>query len=91
MFEPLLTALAALRRVLAVGALATVVVLGTAACDDLMPNVDVEQGDDGDDSGDDGGDGGDDGDDGGDDGDDGGDDNDDGDDDGGDDGDDGDN
>ncbi|WP_249352473.1 DNA primase [Nocardiopsis akebiae] len=54
MFEPLLTVLAALRRVLAVGALATVVVLGTAACDDLMPNVDVEQGDDGDD-GDDGG------------------------------------
>ncbi|MFF8763191.1 DNA primase [Nocardiopsis dassonvillei] len=69
MFEPLLTALAALRRVLAVGALATVVVLGTAACDDLMPNVDVEQGDDGDDGGDDG----DDGDDGGDDGDDDGD------------------
>ncbi|NKY80889.1 DNA primase [Nocardiopsis dassonvillei] len=58
-FEPLLTALTALRRVLAVGALATVVVLGTAACDDLMPNVDVEQGDDGDDGGDDGGDGGD--------------------------------
>jgi hypothetical protein len=54
MFEPLLTALAALRRVLAVGALAAVVVLGTAACDDLMPNVDVEQGDDGDDGGDDG-------------------------------------
>jgi hypothetical protein len=66
MFEPLLTALAALRRVLAVGALAAVVVLGTAACDDLMPNVDVEQGDDGDDGGDDGGDGGDDGDDDGD-------------------------
>ncbi|MFF4376132.1 DNA primase [Nocardiopsis sp. M4-0-055-GM] len=63
MFEPLLTALAALRRVLAVGALATVVVLGTAACDDLMPNVDVEQGDDGGDDGDDGGDDGDDGDD----------------------------
>ncbi|WP_372497311.1 DNA primase [Nocardiopsis dassonvillei] len=59
MFEPLLTALAALRRVLAVGALATVVVLGTAACDDLMPTVDVEQGDDGDDGGDDGDDGGD--------------------------------
>jgi hypothetical protein len=54
MFEPLLTALAALRRVLAVGALATVVVLGTAACDDLMPTVDVEQGDDGDGGGDDG-------------------------------------
>lgn len=63
MFEPLLTALATLRRVLAVGALATVVVLGTAACDDLMPNVDVEQGDDGGDDGDDGGDDGDDGDD----------------------------
>ncbi|WP_325096991.1 DNA primase [Nocardiopsis alborubida] len=69
MFEPFLAALAALRRVLAVGALATVVVLGTAACDDLMPNVSVEQGEDDDDGGDDGGDdedGGDDGDDGGD-------------------------
>ncbi|WP_235432162.1 DNA primase [Nocardiopsis sp. RV163] len=53
MFEPLLTALSALRRVLAVGALATVVVLGSAACDDLMPNVDVEQGDDGGGDGDD--------------------------------------
>ncbi|MEE2037947.1 DNA primase [Nocardiopsis sp. CT-R113] len=70
LLAPLLSTLSFLRRFLAVGALAAFVVLGTAACDDVLPDVDVEQGDD-DDGGDDDGDQGDDGDDQGDDGDDG--------------------
>ncbi|MFD3688498.1 DNA primase [Nocardiopsis sp. NPDC058631] len=46
LLDPLLSALSVLRRFLAVGALAAFVVLGTAACDDVLPDVDVEQGDD---------------------------------------------
>ena len=65
LLAPLLSTLSFLRRFLAVGALAAFVVLGTAACDDVLPDVDVEQGDDDDgDQGDDGDDQGDDGDDG---------------------------
>ncbi|MES0836010.1 DNA primase [Nocardiopsis tropica] len=72
LLDPLLATLPVLRRVLAVGALSAFVVLGTAACDDVLPDVDTEQQDDGDqddgdqndgdqnDDGDDGDDGGDD-------------------------------
>ncbi|GAA0984889.1 hypothetical protein GCM10009551_034010 [Nocardiopsis tropica] len=63
LLDPLLATLPVLRRVLAVGALSAFVVLGTAACDDVLPDVDTEQQDDGDqddgdqnDDGDDGGD-----------------------------------
>ncbi|WAE71585.1 DNA primase [Streptomonospora nanhaiensis] len=48
LLDPLLATLPVLRRVLAVGALSAFVVLGTAACDDVLPDVDTEQQDDGD-------------------------------------------
>jgi len=73
LLAPLLSTLYALRRALAVGAVAGFVVLGTAACDDVLPDVEQGEDDGGQDDGDDGGDDGDDGDqdeDGGDDGDD---------------------
>lgn len=44
--EPLFAALSGLRRTLTAGALASVMVLGTAACDDVLPDMDTEQGDD---------------------------------------------
>ncbi|GAA1451732.1 DNA primase [Nocardiopsis tropica] len=66
LLDPLLATLPVLRRVLAVGALSAFVVLGTAACDDVLPDVDTEQQDDGDQDDGDQNDDGDDGDDGGD-------------------------
>ncbi|XKK38413.1 DNA primase [Nocardiopsis sp. ARC36] len=67
LLDPFLATLPVLRRVLAVGALSAFVVLGTAACDDVLPDVDTEQQDDGDQDDGDQNDDGDDGDDGGDD------------------------
>lgn len=45
--EPLLARLAPARRVLMVVALASVTALGTAACDEVLPDMETEQGEDG--------------------------------------------
>ncbi|OOC53420.1 MULTISPECIES: DNA primase [Nocardiopsis] len=50
--EPLPSTPAALRRVLAVGALAAAMALGTSACEEVMPEMETEQGEDGDEGGD---------------------------------------
>ncbi|WP_150243030.1 DNA primase [Nocardiopsis quinghaiensis] len=46
LLEPLPSTLAMLRRVLAVGALAAFMALGTSACEEVMPEMDTEQGED---------------------------------------------